>query len=190
MPDVNVSREELYALVWAEPVSRLAKRYGLTDYTIPTAVRIRLSIPIPRQGHWNKVRAGERPDPPPLPSNYRGDNAVQLSSSVEPNTKTTTSHPAAPVRPKPVPEDPLITAARAQLKTNDKRWLDNGLTWTKDKVLRIGVAPDNIERACQFMAAFLGERSNPEGVPDRGPDGSNPPPHRLPAPADRAAGKD
>ena len=103
MPDVNVSREELYSLVWAEPVSRLAKRYGLTDYAF-RQLCIRLSIPIPRQGYWNKLRAGERPDPPPLPSNYRGDAAVQLSSSVEPNTKTTTSHPAAPTRPKPVPE--------------------------------------------------------------------------------------
>lgn len=49
----------------------------------------------------------------------------------------------------------MITAARAQLKANDKRWLDNGLTWTNGKVISIGVAPQNIDRACQFMAVLL-----------------------------------
>ena len=154
MPDVDVSREELYASTWAEPVSRLAKRYGLTDYKF-RQLCIRLSIPTPRQDHWSKVRAGDRPDPPPLPSNYKGDPTVRLSAVDGSTSRTSSAPPAAAARPKPIPEDSLITAARAQLKTNDKHWLDNGLTWTKDKILRIGVAPESIERACQFMAAFL-----------------------------------
>lgn len=59
MPEINLSREELYNLIWAEPVSRLAKRYGLSDYQF-RQLCTRLSIPMPRQGHWNKQRAGER----------------------------------------------------------------------------------------------------------------------------------
>jgi hypothetical protein len=153
---VTLTREGLYALVWAEPLSALTKRYRLSDYAF-RQLCIRMSIPIPRQGHWNKVGAGERPDPPPLPSNYRGDATVQLPVKGNPDTQTSSSLPASTSRPKSIPEDPLITAARSQLKTNDKRWLDNGLIWTKGKVLRIGVAPDNIERACQFIATLLRE---------------------------------
>jgi hypothetical protein len=156
MPEINLSREELYNLVWAEPVSRLAKRYGLSDYQF-RQLCIRLSIPMPRQGHWNKQRAGEQSGPPPLPPNFKGDSTVRLSAPEKPKNASPAARPAAVLRTKPTPEDLLITAARAKLKTNDKRWLDNGLTWTKGKVLRIGVAPQNIDRACQFMAALLKE---------------------------------
>jgi len=124
---VTLTREELYTLVWAEPLSTLAKRYSLSDYAF-RQLCIRLSIPIPRQGHWSKVREGERPDSPPFPPNYKGDATVQLSAPGKPGTRTATSLPATTTRPKSIPEDPLITAARTQLKGNDKRWLDNGLT--------------------------------------------------------------
>jgi hypothetical protein len=154
MPDVNLSREELYARIWAEPVSRLAKRYGLSDYQF-RQLCIRLSIPMPRQGHWKKRTAGEQSGPPPLPPNFKGDATVRLAAQERPKNASPAAPPAIAPRPKPHPEDPLIAAARAQLKANDKGWLDNGLTWTKGKVLRIGVAPENIDRACQFMAALL-----------------------------------
>jgi hypothetical protein len=54
-----------------------------------------------------------------------------------------------------ITEDPLVASARYQLVHADKRWLDNGLIWTKGKQLRIGVAPLNVDRACRFMAALL-----------------------------------
>lgn len=154
MPEINLSREELYNLIWAEPVSRLAKRYGLSDYQF-RQLCIRLSIPMPRQGHWNKQKAGERSEPPPLPSNFKGDSTVRLSAAEKSKNGSLAAQLPTVPRVKPTPEDPLITAARAQLKTNDRRWRDNGLTWTNGKVIRIGVAPQSIDRACQFMAALL-----------------------------------
>lgn len=54
-----------------------------------------------------------------------------------------------------ITEDSLVASARFQLVHADKRWLDNGLIWTKGKQLRIGVAPMNVDRACRFMTAFL-----------------------------------
>src|SRR5580658_2681119 len=109
MPDVNLSREELYVLVWAEPVSRVAKRYGLSDYQF-RQLCIRLSIPMPRQGHWNKRTAGKQSGPPPLPLNFKGDATVLLSALERPRSASPAARPSSAPRAKPNPEDPLITA--------------------------------------------------------------------------------
>jgi hypothetical protein len=48
-----VSREDLYALVWSEPMSRLARRFGLSDVGLAKACR-RMMIPVPGHGFWGK----------------------------------------------------------------------------------------------------------------------------------------
>jgi len=155
---VTLTREELFSLVWVEPLSRLAKRYSLTDYAF-RKMCIRMSIPVPRHDYWNKIRAGAQIEPPSLPPRYNGETTVTLQV-IERATS-----PHSPVSPQrggrrkmgtlATHEDPLVASARYQLVHADKRWLDNGLIWTKGKQLRIGVAPVNIDRACRFMAAFL-----------------------------------
>lgn len=63
-----LTREELYALVWDNPMSHLAKRFGVSDQGL-AKICDRFSIPRPKQGHWNKLAAGKpvetRPLPPP-----------------------------------------------------------------------------------------------------------------------------
>jgi hypothetical protein len=119
-----------------------------------------MSIPVPRHDYWNKVRAGAQLEPPPLPTRYKGETTVTLrvSESATPAHSPVSSQRggrrkkgilAAP------PEDPLVASACRQLVDADKRWLDNGIIWTKGKQLRIGVAQANIDRACRFMAVFL-----------------------------------
>lgn len=59
-------REKLYNEIWEEPVSIVSKRYGISD----TALRkrcIKLNIPIPPRGHWEKVRSGQKVKRPSLP---------------------------------------------------------------------------------------------------------------------------
>ena len=52
------SRQELYNLVWTEPMSVLSKKFGLSDVGMSKACR-RANIPIPERGYWNKVYAGK-----------------------------------------------------------------------------------------------------------------------------------
>jgi hypothetical protein len=52
---VTLTRAELYAFVWAEPLSAVAKRYNLSDDAF-RRVCIQLSIPLPRANHWTKVQ--------------------------------------------------------------------------------------------------------------------------------------
>lgn len=160
---VTLTREELFSLVWAEPLSGVAKRYSLTGYAF-RKMCIRMSIPVPRHDYWKKVRAGEKIEPPSLTTRHKGETTVtlQVNKSAAP-AKSPVSPQRGGRREKAVlvqtvratSEDPLVASARFQLFHADKQWLDNGLIWTKGKQLRIGVAPANIDRACRFMAAFL-----------------------------------
>lgn len=58
-------REKLYNEIWEEPVSTVAKRYGISD----TALRKRcnkLNIPLPPRGYWEKVKSGQTIKKPEL----------------------------------------------------------------------------------------------------------------------------
>jgi hypothetical protein len=62
-----VSREDLYALVWSEPMSRLARRFGLSDVGLAKACT-RMMIPVPGRGYWAKKEVGRAPRPTRLPT--------------------------------------------------------------------------------------------------------------------------
>ena len=53
------TRAELYDLVWADPMRDVAKRLGLSDVGL-RKICVRAQIPLPPQGHWNKLRAGKK----------------------------------------------------------------------------------------------------------------------------------
>jgi hypothetical protein len=53
MEYVKLTRKELYDLVWAEPLSRLAKRFKISDNGL-RKICIRMNNPIPAMGHWQK----------------------------------------------------------------------------------------------------------------------------------------
>ncbi len=59
-------REELYALVWSKPISKLAKEFGTSDVAIAKACR-RADIPSPGVGYWTKMLHGKKVRRTPLP---------------------------------------------------------------------------------------------------------------------------
>src|SRR5690349_8312476 len=63
---ILVSRDELYARVWAQPVSAVAKSYGISDVGLAKICR-RLGVPIPPLGYWAKKQHGKPVKQPPLP---------------------------------------------------------------------------------------------------------------------------
>lgn len=54
---ITLTREELYNLIWSEPMSKLAKILGISDVGLAKICR-RLNIPRPEQGHWLRIRNG------------------------------------------------------------------------------------------------------------------------------------
>jgi hypothetical protein len=60
-------REELYEQVWAVPMQKLAKHYGISDVALAKSCR-KLLIPLPGRGYWAKKAASQPVRPrPPLP---------------------------------------------------------------------------------------------------------------------------
>jgi hypothetical protein len=66
-----MEREAVYELVWSEPISKLAPRYGLSDVGLAKMCR-RADIPLPPRGYWAKMAAGKRAARTPLPARGPG----------------------------------------------------------------------------------------------------------------------
>ncbi len=75
----NVSREELYRQVWAEPISKLAGTYDVSGSYLARICR-ELKIPTPGRGYWAQLQAGQKPTKPILPPLRAGDPTVWIRS--------------------------------------------------------------------------------------------------------------
>jgi integrase len=60
------TRQELYELVWSQPVADLASSYGVSDVGLAKACR-RANIPVPGRGYWAKVAAAQPVEKRSLP---------------------------------------------------------------------------------------------------------------------------
>jgi len=85
MEQVTLTRKELYDLVWAEPLSRLAKKYKISDNGLRKICK-RMNIPIPAMGHWQKIQYGKRVIITKLPTKYEGRDEITLDEKREGDT--------------------------------------------------------------------------------------------------------
>jgi|SRR5580704_1292781 hypothetical protein len=67
----RLSRAELYALVWSEPMKTLAMRFGISDVGLKKSCA-RAEIPTPDRGYWAKKEAGKNPLQEALPDRPPG----------------------------------------------------------------------------------------------------------------------
>ncbi len=61
-----ISREELYDLVWSEPLLTLARRFGLSDNGLRKRCKA-MQVPTPAPGYWQRFSAGRPIKRTPLP---------------------------------------------------------------------------------------------------------------------------
>jgi len=73
---MSVTREKLYEEIWTEPITKVSKRYGVSDSYLIRILKS-LNIPRPSRGYWATVAAGILPEKPLLPVAKLGD-AVEL----------------------------------------------------------------------------------------------------------------
>jgi len=82
MEQVTLTRKELYDLVWAEPLSRLAKKYKISDNGLRKICKSMI-IPIPAMGHWQKIQYGKQVIVTRLPAKYEGKDEITLGEKGE-----------------------------------------------------------------------------------------------------------
>ncbi len=130
--DSTVTRKDLFNLVWSEPMTRLAARYGLSDVALRKKC-VKHKIPTPGVGHWAKLAAGHRVTRPKLPKS-KGPDLIHL----EPLIRSPTGDPTPPVPEVEVPSkltDPhaAVTFLKSRLEgsaTDKYGRLTGGHDWT------------------------------------------------------------
>lgn len=85
---LNVTRENLYEVVWRRPISQLAAHWGISASKIATTCK-NLGVPYPSRNYWqllaNGARVGREPLTPSAPSitlNVRNSAASSAGNSV------------------------------------------------------------------------------------------------------------
>ncbi|MFM0221656.1 hypothetical protein [Paraburkholderia dipogonis] len=68
MPHVHqdFERDKLYEEIWSEPVSKVSKKYQISDVGL-RKICVNLDIPVPPLGYWAKLAAGKTVEKPSLP---------------------------------------------------------------------------------------------------------------------------
>lgn len=126
---IQFERQSLYEEVWSESLTRLGKKYGLSDNGV-RKVCIALNIPLPKAGHWAKIAAGHQIPRTPLPENSKITVYVSRPKPAEPSNQENTedaiwleqretfesapaNHIAVELQPKKF--HPLLLETRSQL---------------------------------------------------------------------------
>ncbi|QWG22209.1 hypothetical protein KMZ93_19825 [Bradyrhizobium sediminis] len=80
----TLTREQLYDLVWSEPLQRLGKQIGISDVGLAKQCR-NIGVPLPITGYWNKLHAGKPVTKAELPPRDLGTvKCVEIKGSLGP----------------------------------------------------------------------------------------------------------
>ncbi len=171
MENTILTRQELYDLVWENPLSKLAKKYNLSDNGLRKVCK-KLDIPLPKNGYWQKIQYNKKVSKEKLPVNYtvetsitlkfrdnsetiingEGNELNRLTKELQTVLKDTIVFPEKLTRP-----HQLIIDAKNDLKTKEPSYQHNiiGLLNTSSGILNITVAPQSVKRALLFMDVFI-----------------------------------
>jgi hypothetical protein len=158
-------RDSLYEEVWATPMARLAKKYGISDVGLAKVCR-KLAVPVPGRGYWAKKEAGQavqriplpalkepirlykptpKPEEPKIESFTTPDERAQVAKAKERDPQLILKRGSL--------SHPLIAQAREVLGRSDCD--GHGLLWTNDPCLEISVSKSALPRALRLAAGLI-----------------------------------
>jgi hypothetical protein len=164
----TITRQELYDMVWEEPMTTLSKRYGLSDNGL-RKICLRMRVPLPKAGHWMKVKAGKKVKKVTLPEHYKGEQQLRLSVGQDTNDYDPYGLAALNSLQRDLEEKhaslltvperltgshPLTTAAKEAFDRKRKDKTYNGL-YSCDGKLNVYVSPAMAPRAFRFMDTLV-----------------------------------
>ncbi len=166
MPYVTVSyeRNKLYEEVWTDPVTKVAKSYGISDVALNKICK-KLAVPTPPLGYWARVAAGKKIPRPMLPA-FSGATEISrqrlvTNEPIEPDPEYLVAQRLFEAKDEnrivvsttlEMPH-PLVAASERALrkpKQRDTRNLPN----TEQRCLDIAVSEASLPRALCIMDAL------------------------------------
>jgi hypothetical protein len=160
------TREELYALVWETPISRLAISFGLSNVAL-RKICVRHKIPTPPLGYWAKLAHGKKVRRPALVA-LDGDRSVSIRivgrcrAHITPEIEADQAaaiaasqlHPSIVVADDRPPRFHPVAAATARALRAAKRDQEGfKKVYPKDGVC-LTVSGDSVDRALRIIDAF------------------------------------
>lgn len=86
----ELTRQQLYDLIWSRPLSVVARELGISGNGL-SKICDRLLIPYPPRGYWARAQAGRAPDAPPLPPPPQAsDDRIVISGAPAPSRRRRT----------------------------------------------------------------------------------------------------
>jgi hypothetical protein len=166
MKKVTKTREELYEMIWKEPLTSIVKRYHIT-YTEFRQVYHDLNIPIPEGGYWSKLLWGKEVEKVKLPESYTGKQEIELKekdpndpipqltaspkSSVEQDTEEIFKVPQRLTNP-----DILITNTKEYFDAVNKHdWRSRDRYPERKDVMSVDVQHCNLPRALRIFDTII-----------------------------------
>ncbi len=162
-----VTRQELYKQVWAEPITSLSKKYSVSDYELRKLCK-KLLIPLPKSGHWQRIKAGKQVPVPTLPTNETVAQEIDLATVA--GAKSSASHTPREllqleierslgkklkVPPRLTNPDRLVTAAKADIEARNARYRFTGLITKSFGFLDIKVSKQCLDRTFRLMDTLI-----------------------------------
>lgn len=154
-----VTREELYDAVWAEPMTKLGQRFGVSDVAIKK-ICVKLKVPRPPPGHWQRVAAGHNVARTPLSIAEDGDPTEhEIDSSQVSGRRTKVVAAGHPLPEVVIPATldyacPLVkkTARVPRTKYQDDRGMYYGLA--RHGYLDVAVSRESLDRTLRLLEAI------------------------------------
>lgn len=156
------TRQQLYDTIWSAPISTIAKQFDITEAGL-RKICTDMNVPLPPNGHWQKIRYGKPVTRFPLPSDYQGSGQLTLTPRDESTPKTPTRKATATQLQASIslPEkltnpDPLVISARKNLageRIDSFQYI--GTKSTHWDFLNMRIAVGNIDRALLIMDTFI-----------------------------------
>jgi len=161
LPDVT--REALYALVWAEPMLRVAARFDVSSSYMARICGL-MNVPRPERGYWAKLAVGKAPKQPPLPEIRPGDQAIwnrtgTIISVSRPLPKPPVNKPKRkPALAATIPAvHPLIHGAKEHFEAGRTSHWSKYLRPTKRNLVDLIVSKTGLEKALGFANVLFRE---------------------------------
>ena len=177
---ITITRSQLYDLVWSQPQTKLAERWGVSDLAVANWC-VRLRVPRPGRGHWARIAHGREMPRPTLrtPPAGAAESIVVQRTQMHRATETEVEHhtpdveailnywraPEHAIRVSPVLKEPhhlvdLTLAAFARSKV-----VENALLTTRHRRhLALSVTGASLDRALRILDALI-RALEPAGLP-------------------------
>jgi hypothetical protein len=160
---VRIRRSELYEQVWTVSITKLSKKYGLSDVGLAKICK-KYNIPRPPRGYWAIKAAGYKAKQLPLPS--REDVVIDISPNPHSLKANKNRELVAKISPPAVEEEVIVVPDRLSNPhpliqqtseiLNGQQPNDVGtLNPPKDRCLDVSVSKGSLRRALRIMDTII-----------------------------------